>query len=99
MPAKTRSISGLGARILPDARRVDLLFEVADLAKDTTGKSSPAGMSIKMEIKPGFRLRPIQEYECRAAAFCKAGWKQLGIAPGAARPVTWEYFVSQGYHR
>lgn len=88
---------GLGVRILPDKHRVELLFEVDDLAIDESGNPSPAGMKIGMDINSNKPLKTVAEYEATAARLETGGLPEYGIEAGKIRRITWEKYVSEGY--
>ncbi len=85
---------GLGVRIIPDRRRVELLFEAADMCDpDEDGTRAPAFFSIEYSLVESAVFKPLEEYEARARRIAKSGIKAYGIAPGQLTPITWQYYL------
>ena len=55
-------------------------------------------MSIKMGLKAGATIKDVSHYEVIAASAAASGWSDMGIAPGQAKPVSWDYYCQQGYN-
>lgn len=89
---------GLGVRIIPDEHAFVLLFEVEGMATDSKGNRCPAGLSMKIGVKPECALKTVSHYEQFAAAVAAQGWPEFDIGPGRGWPVTWDYYCEQGYN-
>lgn len=88
---------GLGVRILPDERRIELLFEGDDLAEDEFGNPAPAGFKIAVTMKGELPEKSLDEYESAAAKIEAEGIEDYNLPPGKIRRLTWEQFIERGY--
>lgn len=95
---RSTPLLGIGVRIIPEEHAVMLLFEVEGMAQTLDGKPAPAGMSMKMNLKAGATIKDVSHYEACAASAAAKGWADMGIQPGQARPISWDYYCEQGYN-
>lgn len=98
MSASFNEIYGRGVRIIVEDRKVELLFEVQDLAQDETGKRTPAGVKFGFELKADAPLQALDEMEKLVRKIEANGYPELGMLPGKFKAITWKQFKKKGYN-
>lgn len=68
------------------------------MAEDDKGKPAPAGMRLKIGLKPGAAVKAPGHYEALATKFAKNGFPDMKIGPGRLTPLTWAQFSRRGYN-